>query len=159
MNHYGKLFINNSNSQSSISLETYNPDKEKYFEIIKRARGKGLRQVIINSELMLEILYQVLENNGVILKVNLSDSTDDEIKDNISSILPKIRHDKELYAKLREELEWAVDSGSIDIFHIEVYVFKTRYQIFSNGIINSSKKDEMFEKVILPVLRKYFNAR
>ncbi|ATI52766.1 hypothetical protein [Bacillus tropicus] len=159
MNHYGKLFINNSNSQSSISLETYNPDKEKYFEIIKRARGKGLRQVIINSELMLEILYQVLENNGVILKVNLSDSTDDEIKDNISSILPKIRHDKELYAKLREELEWAVDSGSIDIFNIEVYVFKTRYQIFSNGIINSSKMDEMFEKVILPVLRKYFNAR
>ncbi|AQY41151.1 hypothetical protein P4V72_00095 [Bacillus thuringiensis] len=159
MNHYGKLFINNSNSQSSISLETYNPDKEKYFEIIKRARGKGLRQVIINSELMLEILYQVLENNGVILKVNLSDSTDDEIKDNINSILPKIRQDKELYVKLREELEWAVDSGSIDIFNIEVYVFKTRYQIFSNGIINSSKMDEMFEKVILPVLRKYFNAR
>ncbi|PFZ73688.1 hypothetical protein COL72_08425 [Bacillus toyonensis] len=159
MNHYGKLFINNSNSQSNISLETYNPDKEKYFEVIKKAREKGLKQVIINSELMLEILYQILENNGVILKVNLSDSTDDEIKDNINSILPKIRENKQLYLKLREELEWAVDSGSIDVNNIEVYVFKTRYQIFSNGIINSSKMDEMFEKIILPVLRKYFNAR
>lgn len=159
MNSYGKLFRKQGDKSIQLSLRSYNPEKEKYFQVIKEARSEGLKQVIINSEIMTSILYTTLELDGVILKVNLSDNTDDDIKENVKVIISKLRSDKLIFFKLKEELEWAADSGSIDINSIEVYFSNKKYQIYSNGIINGDNLEVVFDKIIKPVLEKYFYGR
>ncbi|MCU5582470.1 hypothetical protein OCF65_18710 [Bacillus toyonensis] len=159
MNSYGKLFRKQGDKSIQLSLRSYNPEKERYFQVIKEARSEGLKQVIINSEIMTNILYTTLELDGVILKVNLSDNTDDDIKENVKVIISKLRSDKLIFFKLKEELEWAADSGSIDINSIEIYFSNKRYQIYSNGIINGDNLEVAFDKIIKPVLEKYFYGR
>ncbi|PFX43527.1 hypothetical protein COL32_14440 [Bacillus pseudomycoides] len=156
MNSYGKLFRGHSNKNIQLFLRSYNPDKEKYFEVIKDARSEGLKQVIINSEIMTNILYTTLQSNGVILKVNMSDNTDEHIKDNIKAIISKLKSDKLLFVKLKQELEWAEDSESIDINSINIYFLNKRYEIHSNGIINGDDLDVLFNKIMRPVLEQYF---
>lgn len=159
MNSYGKLFRGRSNKSIQLFLRSYNPDKDRYFEVIKEARSEGLKQVIINSEIMTNILYATLNSDGLILKVNMSDNTDDDVKDNVKAIISKLKSDKLIFVKLKEELEWAADSGSIDINSIDVYFLNKRYQIYSNGIIHGDDLDLIFNEIIKPVLEKYFYDR
>lgn len=154
MNSYGKLFRGND----SINIRSYDPEKDRYFEVIKEARNEGMKQVIINSEIMTDILYATLKLDGIILKVNLSDNTDKDIKDNVKAILSKLKSDKLFFVKLKEELEWAADSGSIDINSIDVFFQKKRYEIYSNGIIHGDDLDLLFEKIMKPVLEEYFHG-
>lgn len=155
MNSYGKLF----RGRNKINLRSYNPEKERYFQVIKEARSEGLKQVIINSEIMTDILYATLQSDGVILKVNMSDNTDNDVKDNIKAIISKLKSDKLIFVKLKEELEWVADSGSIDINSIDVYFSNKRYEIYSNGIIHGDDLDLLFSKIMKPVLEKYFYGR
>ncbi|MEH6930091.1 hypothetical protein, partial [Priestia megaterium] len=90
MNSYGKLFRGHSSTNNQLFLRSYDPVKEKYFEVIKEARNEGLKQVIINSEIMTDILYATLNLDGLILKVNMSDNTDDDIKENVKAIIRKL---------------------------------------------------------------------
>lgn len=158
MEQYGKVFKKSVDNKINLFLNPYAPDKEKYFEIIKVAKSKGLKQVIINSELMTKILFYALESNGVILKINLSDSTDQEIIDNINSIVPKIRTNPLLFSKLKDELDWAIDSGSIDITSIQIFILNQAFQIYSNGIVSGPDISELFNQIMKPVIGKYFNA-
>lgn len=159
MNSYGKLFRRNSDTKMQLSLRSYDPEKERYFQVIKEARSEGFKQVIINSEIMTDILYTTLSFDGIILKVNLSDNTDEDVKENVKRIISRLRKDKLIFFKLKEELEWAADSGSIDINSIEIYFLNKRYQIYSNGIINGDNLEEVFDKLMKPVLEKYFDGR
>lgn len=159
MNSYGKLFKGNSSTNNQLLLRSYDPVKEKYFEVIKEARNEGLKQVIINSEIMTDILYATLNSDGLILKVNMSDNTDDDIKENVKSIIRRLKSDKLIIEKLKEELEWAADSGSIDINSIDVYFSNKRYEIYSNGIIHGDDLNLIFGKIMKPVLENYFYGR
>lgn len=160
MNSYGKLFRGHRNKSIQLFLRSYNPDKDRYFEVIKEARSEGLKQVIINSEIMTDILYATLNSeDGLILKVNMSDNTDEDVKDNIKAIIKKIKFNKLIFENLKKELEWAADSGSIDINSIDVYFSNKRYEIYSNGIIHGDNLDSIFEKIMKPVLEKYFYGK
>ena len=159
MNSYGKLFRGHSSIKNQLFLRSYDPVKEKYFEVIKEARNEGLKQVIINSEIMTDILYATLNLDGLILKVNMSDNTDDDIKENVKAIIRKLKSDKLIFVKLKEELEWAADSGSIDINSIDVYFSNKMYEIHSNGIIHGDDLDSIFDKIMKPVLEKYFYGK
>lgn len=159
MNSYGKLFRSHNSTNNHLFLRSYDPVKEKYFEVIKEARNEGLKQVIINSEIMTDILYATLNLGGLILKVNMSDNTDDDIKENVKSIIRKLKSDKLIFVKLKEELEWAADSGSIDINSIDVYFSNKMYEIHSNGIIHGDDLDSIFDKIMKPVLEKYFYGK
>lgn len=156
MDTYGKIF--RDIRSNDMVLRPYNPDEEKYYELIKAAKSDGLKQVIINSEIMTSILYNTVENGGLVLKVNMSENTDQDVKDNVQSIIKKLRHDKLIFSKLKDELEWAEDSNSIDIISIEIFSDGKRYQILSNGIVVGSDLGKLFENNIKAVLEEYFNG-
>lgn len=156
LENYIKLFKKYQNDKFSFVFRTYNPDEEKYFEVIKTARSEGLNQVIINSEIMTDILYSTLEHDGLILKINMTDNTDRDINDNICSIIPKLKKDRLLFLKLKEQLEWAAESNSIDIKSVEVYVFEKKYEVYSNGIIIGNDFDGPFKNLIKDVVENYF---
>ena len=88
-----------------------------------------------------------------------SDTTDQDIKDNIRSIISKLRKDKLLFVKLKEQLEWAAERESIDINSIEIYIHNKKYQIYSNGIIFGDDLNGLFENNIKRVLEEYFTVR
>lgn len=156
MEKYGKLF--RKKSDNDIALRSYAPDNDKYFELIKKAREDGYHQLIINSELMISIIYSTLELDGILMKITMSDNTDEDIKENIEFIIKKMRHDKFLFLKLKEELEWAIDSGSIDIYKIDLYFQNERYTLYSNGIISGKNINYFFDTVLNPILGSYFDV-
>lgn len=158
MSEYGKLFRKNEDQKSAFILKSYNPDKDKYFELINRARNESYRQVIVNSKIMTDVLFTTINSDGIILKINMSESTDQDIKDNIKAIIRKLREDKLLFVKLKEQLEWASESGSIDINSIEIFCYQKRYEIFSNGIVSGDAISELFQRNIRIVLEDYFNG-
>lgn len=156
VSEYGKLFKRNEEQKAKFVLKSYDPDKDKYFEVINRAREGGYRQVIVNSKIMTNILFSTINSNGVILKVNMSENTDRDINDNIKVVIRKLREDRLLFVKLKEQLEWASESGSIDINSIEVYYNQNRYEIYSNGIVTGKDIAIIFEENIKTVLEDYF---
>ncbi|MCC8303260.1 hypothetical protein ACLNAQ_00995 [Bacillus sp. ICE1] len=157
MNDYGKIFKKQLNNRLELQLYSYNPDKEKYFDVIKKARTQEFKQVIINSEIMSAILYAVLTSDGVIMKINMSDNTDEDIIENINSIVNKLRSKPILFVKLQEELGLITESGSIDIMCIEIYKFKKYFKIYSNGIVFGDDLERIFLDFLKPVLEEYFN--
>ncbi|MGG4548357.1 hypothetical protein ABER02_11245 [Rossellomorea marisflavi] len=158
MSEYGKLFRKKEGQKNTFILKPYHPDKEKYFELINKAREKSYKQVIVNSKIMTDILFRTLNSGGVILKINMSENTDQFVTDNIKVIIRKLRENNLLFVKLKEQLDWASESGSIDINSIEIYSNKKRYEIYSNGIISGENIIDLFQNNIQIVLEYYFNG-
>ncbi|MFD9275322.1 hypothetical protein NX819_14720 [Bacillus subtilis] len=157
MDNYGKVFKKQFDDKLEFQLRSYDPDKEKYFDIVKNARTEGFKQVIINSKIMSELLFAILNSNGYLLKINMTDNTDQDIIENLKSIIPKLRHKPLLVIKLKEELDLITESGSIDISSIEIFINNKMYEIKSNGIIIGLELDYFFNEIIKPVLEDYFS--
>lgn len=157
MDQFGKIFRNVSTQNEQFELCEYNPKEHSYFEIIQKGRQDGKRQVVINSEIMNEILYKIISNEGFISKIKLADSTDQDIIDNVTNLIPKLRTNPLLFIELKKELEWAYDSGSIDIVSIQVIFESKLYQITSNGLIEGKEVATFFMEIINPILTSYFN--
>lgn len=157
MDKYGKIFKKQTNGLREFELRAYDPDKDKYFDVIKKARLDGFKQVIINSKIMAEIMFSILNSKGIILKINMTDNADQDIVDNLKSIISKLRTNHLLFVKLKEELELITESGSIDISSVEIYINKKKYEIKSNGLIIGSELDLFFIHTLVPVLEDYFS--
>ncbi|HWO96130.1 hypothetical protein PVN28_14890 [Bacillus licheniformis] len=157
MEKYGKIFKKHINNQYEFQLRSYDPDNEKYFEVISKARDDGFSQVIINSKIMSEILFAVLNSKGFLLKINMTDNTDQEVIDNLKSIIAKLKHNPLLFVKLKEQLEVITESGSIDISSIEIFIKEKKYEVKSNGIIIGLELESFFDEIIKTELEVYFS--
>ncbi|MCY8438602.1 hypothetical protein NQS41_10060 [Bacillus sp. C3(2022)] len=157
MEKYGKVFKKHINDQYEFQLRSYDPDNEKYFEVISKARDDGFTQVIINSKIMSEILFAVLNSKGYLLKINMTDNTDQEVIDNLKSIIAKLKHNPLLFVKLKEQLEVITESGSIDISSIEIFIKEEKYEVKSNGIIIGLELESFFDEIIKTELEVYFS--
>lgn len=156
MSEYGKIFRLLSSPNENFDISIYNPVEHSYFDVVQKARSEDKRQIVINSELMTLILYKVISTNGFISKIDLADSTDEDIKQNITILISKIRTNPVLFVDLKKELEWAYDSGSIDIFSITVIFEGNLYKINSNGLVEGKELQIFFDKIIQPILKEYF---
>lgn len=154
---YGKLFKRYLDDKLDIIFNEYIPDKQKYYRLIEEALKRGEKQVIINSEIMIAIIFDVIEVSGIILDIEMSDNTDKEIKDNVKNILSKMRTNIIEFVKLKEILEWSNSKDSIDITSIDIYYNNDRYIIKSNGVfycVNDEKKnlngilDKLLKKIV-----------
>jgi len=157
MELYSKVFRHKVKKE--LTLRSYNPDSESYFDLIKMARSDGYNQVIINSEIMISIIHSLLETDNILMKITMSDNTDQDVRESIDYVVKKMKHDKLLFFKLKSELEWVIDSGSIDINCIDIYFEKQRYTIYSNGLVIGKQIHTVFKKLIKPVLGVYFNVK
>lgn len=157
MEQYGKVFKKQTNGLNIFEIRAYDPNIEKYFDVIKKARDDGFKQVIINSEIMSKLMFNILNSQGFILKINMTDNTDEYLVDNIKSLVSKLKTNPLLFVKLKEELNFITESGSIDISSIEIFIDSTRYEIKSNGLIVGTNLDSFFEKIFFPTLEDYFS--
>lgn len=151
-----KVFKRHANGKLNLRLETYDTDQQKYTDVVSNMKKEKYKQVILNSEIMLMIIEKVLKLKGMLMKIEFEDTTDSEIIEEIDHIVKKIREESVIYYEdLLKLLHWTSDNNSIDLRKLTVSLEVNKYEIYSNGIIEGENFDELFQKVIVPVLEKY----
>jgi len=157
MEVYGKVFRKYSNGELNIINKSYNPDTEKYHEVILEMKSSGYKQVIINSELMLKLLNEIILNEGFILQIKFTDNTDENLIIDVNNLIGKIRYDRIQFIKLKEVLNWALDNNSIDIFNVELLYKQKKYTVYSNGLILGEEINVLFEEILKKIFFEYLS--
>lgn len=134
-----KFFWKKNNSLKEISCIEYN-DEIEYYSFLKNCHSQGYRQIIITSELMIEIVkYFVMEKNLSVIKIELAED-DHELKEELKFLIEQTIRDRVFFQQLIEKLYFLAEQSSIDIQR--VYIKGRNHEkaainffIQSNGII------------------------
>ncbi|PNP90633.1 hypothetical protein BMT55_11690 [Listeria newyorkensis] len=160
MDKCGKVFRRELHS-ADFTLVPYDPSVQKYYSVIKEEREKGHQQVIINSEIMMNIMYAIVDSGSIVQTIKLSDASDNELNKQIEAILSKLRRDRWFFMKLKDALLWATDNQCIDIERLQVAINSDdrimSYSIYSTGILEGENIESLFNVIIEPVLTEYFS--
>lgn len=156
---YFKIFQDKNNEIKAI--EYSEKDQRNYFNFVKTQHEKGLRQVIITSEIMLEILKKCfIDYNFELVRVYFVEE-DGELDSEIKRILNKIEKNRAYFVKLLEKLKCIANNSSIDIESIElksiekIYNKYVSFSIRVNGILSIEKGAEDFLlKIIINLLKE-----
>ncbi len=156
MDVYGKIFKRYLDNNLDVMYREYNPDSPdgKYYLLIEEALKNKEQQVIINSEIMLDIVYSVVEDGGIILEIKMSDNTDQEVIDNIKRILQKMQKNSLYYTDLKELLEWANTTDSINISLLDLYYKDVRYQLNVEGLFWNIKNNNDLQEFFHGIIKK-----
>lgn len=158
---YGKVFKKVSDKNVFFELTEYDFNKSTYSDLIRAQKKEGFRQVLFNTELMLELIRGIAESDEfIVTDIKMSEVADEDIREDIKSILLDYRKNNSLLYKIIDELEWYSDKESIDVCELELVTREMNmFKIKSNGIISSSELEDLekfFEKFISIHLLRYF---
>ncbi|MBO0469488.1 hypothetical protein JZO66_02940 [Enterococcus sp. DIV0242_7C1] len=156
-----KIFKHFQNNCYSFQLISYNAEKISYSQLIKKLKQENSRQVLFNSEVMIELIKETAINNKeyIVAALKIGSEDDLEVQENINKIILSMRTDYSNVVRLIEELSWCYDNESIDISEIKIVSRGENYdnaKILSNGIYFGDEK--IFNNFIVPVLTRYFNG-
>lgn len=150
-----KLFYDNHNK---IVCVEYDENKTDYYSFVSDCRKQGLHQIIISSEMMIDIIKEYyLEYNYKVNKIELMEE-DPDIEVQVHQIIENIEKNPYRLSELVEFLKYIAERSSIEIKRIYI---RNRHNsgdptsifIQSNGIvgINTETFREVSEKLILMV--------
>ncbi|ALS38456.1 hypothetical protein ABID30_002239 [Enterococcus rotai] len=156
-----KIFKHFQNNCYSFQLISYDAKKISYSQLIKKLKQENSRQVLFNSEVMIELIKETAINNKeyIVAALKIGSEDDLEVQENINKIILSMRTDYSNVVRLIEELSWCYDNESIDISEIKIVGRGGNYdnaKILSNGIYFGD--EEIFNNFIVPVLTRYFNG-
>ena len=119
-NQYAKIFKKISENGIEIVKFDYSPSQDEYYSFIKKHFDDGFRQVIITSEIMIEIakdyfLYRSFKISNIEFMIE-----DRHLADEIRIILDKLSTDRAYLAQLTDRLRFLIEESSIDIKKIEL---------------------------------------
>lgn len=137
---------------------------DNYSSFIKANREQGLRQVIINSEIMIKILVSVVKDeNSVIQQVKLNNYNDEDIQNEIDNIARGVKTNRTNIGELVRVLSWASEDNSIDIETVTIAYMNNEINkfesidIFCNGILSGHNTLYFYQKYLHKILLGYFN--
>lgn len=127
-------------------------DNVEYYTFLRKCRNEGYKQVIITTEIMIQIIrYACLEKGQSIYKIEFVEE-DSELESEINAILQNMAKKPAYLTVLLDKLKFLSESSSIDIKRIYVKgMYKNKdtavenYFVQSNGIIGVN--EESFSKV------------
>lgn len=113
---------------------------EEYYDFLRKCNASGYRQIIISSELMVLLLKKAILNDGLQAYEIEFQEDDDQLQDEINSILSQIPKNELLFAELLEKLRCLTEKSSIDIKRIRLKGrikkgVAVEYYVQSNGIV------------------------
>lgn len=146
-----KLFWKIDATSRHIHCVSYD-DNVEYYTFLRKCRNEGYKQVIITTEIMVQIIrYACLEKSQIVYKIEFVEE-DSELESEINAILQTMAKKPAYLTILLDKLNFLSESSSIDIKRIYVkgmYENKDtvvdNYFIQSNGIIGVN--EESFSKV------------
>ena len=125
-------------------------DTVEYYTFLRDCRSKGYKQVVITSEIMIEIIRQeCLKNGHIVSKIEFVED-DLDLSEEIDWILSKMVKNSGYLTELIDKLKFLAEKSSIDIKRIYIKSQYTEsgtadYFIQTNGIIGVNK--ESIEKI------------
>lgn len=156
-----KFFWKKNNSSKTISCIDYN-DGMEYYSFIKDCHNQGYRQIIITSELMIEIITRfALEKNLLVFKIELAED-DSELAEEIDSLIEHTEKNSIYFNRLIDELKFLSEKSSIDIQRVYMKGRNNEGSIInlflqSNGLIGINT--DSFDNVsndIKSIIEEYF---
>lgn len=146
-----KIFKDTSNK---LTFVNYNPDTDDYFNFIaEQCNKRQLNQVIITSNIMIILIFSLVEKYKFCLErvefMNDDDTLDNEIQNLVNNI-----NNEENFFFLLNKLQLLSYEQSIDILKIHLkkrYEHKsTQIKIQANGIffIDKSNFDKYSQKIL-----------
>lgn len=150
-----KLFRRSLEKQTEIESVEYDPKLQNYREMINGMRDNNYKQVIINSELMINIMENVFLSGGILQKIKLDEGSDEVFHQEIEDLLRKVRNDKKNFVLLKNELSWAEEYDSIDINSMLIFYNGFQSEVKSNGVVIGENPSDIINEVIAPLLKRY----
>ena len=143
-----KLFWSNNDKNSIIAMPL--DDNVDYYSFLRSCRNMGYRQIVVTSEVMMQIIRNVYSQNMQITKIEFMEE-DPELDQEISNLLRVINSKPVRLIDLIEKLEFLSEKSSIELRRI--YVKKPysleecvkNFYIQSNGIIGAN--NEFFNEI------------
>ncbi len=134
-----KFFWKKNHSSKVISCIEYD-DETEYYTFIKKCHSQKYRQIIITSELMIDIIkYFAIEKQWLVFEIDLAED-DHELKQDLEVLINNTNQDRIYFHQLIDELCFLSEQSSIDIKRVyikgrDVEGVAINFFIQSNGII------------------------
>lgn len=158
---YGKVFKKVSNQEHTFELTPYDFATSNYSSLIKKQKENGYRQVLFNSELMIELIAAIdLYPNIYLKKIKMSHDSGEDHQNELDDLVLELRTNKEILFRIIDELEWYSDKESIDVSEIDFYnkETSTKAVLQTNGIVYGDEIEDFFQHFISPQLVRYFDV-
>lgn len=149
-----KLFWKMKSDSRHIYCVPYD-DNAEYYTFLRNCRDEGYRQVIITSEIMIEIIRQAcLEKGYRVYKIEFVEE-DLDLENEINVILRAMEKNPAYLSELLEKLKFLSEKSSIDLKRIYIKSLYTGdvyddYFVQSNGIVGINK--ESFTKISTEII-------
>lgn len=137
-----KLFWKKENTKECICSVPYN-DKVEYYTFLRDCKAKGYRQVIVTSEIMLQVIRKVcLENGYSVYKIEFAEE-DLELEQEVQNLIQMVAKNSAYFGDLIEKLKFLSEQSSIDLrrVYIKGSYGGSRTPVFflqSNGILGTN---------------------
>lgn len=144
-----KLFLKMDSDSRHVHCVAYDDDAD-YYTFLRKCRSDGYRQVVITSEMMMQIIrHACLENNYTISKIEFVEE-DSDLETEIALILQAMSGNSAYLTDLLNKLRFLSEKSSIDLKRIYVKGLTennitVNYFVQSNGIIGVNR--EAFSKI------------
>lgn len=158
---YGKVFKKVYNQEHTFKLAPYDSATFNYSTLIKNQKQSGYRQVLFNSELMIELITAIDVYPDIYLKkIEMCNDTGKEHQNELNDLVLEFRTNREVLFRIIDELEWYSDKESIDVSKIHFYNKQTATTtvLQTNGIIYGNEINLFFEQFVSPQLMRYFDG-
>ncbi len=114
-----KLFRIKENMKECIRSIPYD-DTVEYYTFLKECRAKGYRQVIVTSEIMLQVIRKAcLENNYTIYKIEFA-VEDSELEVEVQKLIQRTIKNPAYFCDLVEKIKFLLEQSSIDLRRVYI---------------------------------------
>ena len=143
-----KLFWRLGDAPKKVISISYDDTMNDYYAFLKMQFEAGYRQIIISSEVMIEIIKQSVLSDGLKISEILLSEDDDDTQAEIAYCLELMSKNPAHFGALVDKLAFLSDNSSIDIQRITILgrtadQRPVEFYIQSNGIL--AVNNEMFE--------------
>lgn len=157
-----KLFWKIGDVNKHVVCQKYSDDEE-YYSFLKKQYDIGYRQIIISSEVMIQLIKEFVMNFGLrVYRIEFMEA-DSSLTNEIEVLLDHMKEQPILFAALLEKLNFLAETTSIDISRIytsgksENNIALNMF-VQSNGIIgiNDNAENELLQRTCTLIERHLF---
>lgn len=143
-----KLFWKKESGKEHICSVPYD-DTIEYYTFLRECKGKGYRQVIVTSEIMLQVIRKACLGKGYsVYKMEFAEE-DSELEQEIRNLIHLTTENPAYFGDLVGKIKFLSEQSSIDLRRVYI---KGRYEgsytpvffLQSNGILGTNKESYGF---------------
>lgn len=154
-----KLFWKKESEKEHIYSVPYD-DTIEYYTFLRECKGKGYRQVIVTSEIMLQVIRKACLGKGYsVCKIEFAEE-DSELEQEIRDLIHLAAKNPAYFGDLVEKIKFLSEQSSIDLRRVYIKgtyegAYAPVFFLQSNGILGTNKESyESLSKEISTIVER-----